>query len=278
MATIFKPYFIECISNLHVGSGDTNYGIVDKMVQRDVVTSYPTIHSTSLKGALRAHFEDKWNTKDPITGKDIVCEKIKTIFGSDGNDGDTGDFKFLSADLVALPVRCTHESYVMALCESNINSINKKAELLIVEHLFNDINKLGYFEGNAPLTNNIYSDYSEESGFINEAFSQLNLTTSEYKGIDTKCATFENDSYSRICNELPIIARNRLGENKNLWYEEVVPYKTLFITYIGMPDNHTTKTEFEGILKDELIQIGANASVGYGLCKFYPITFQKPTP
>lgn len=39
MGQVFKAYFIQCITNMHVGSGDANYGIVDKLVQRDPVTN-----------------------------------------------------------------------------------------------------------------------------------------------------------------------------------------------------------------------------------------------
>ena len=67
-----QAYFIQCITNLHVGSGDANYGIVDKLVQRDTVYNYPTIHASSLKGALREHFENLW-VKDPA--------KVNEIFG-----------------------------------------------------------------------------------------------------------------------------------------------------------------------------------------------------
>ena len=46
-------YTIEAITNLHVGSGDVNYEIVDKEIQRDTATTLPTIHASSLKGAIR---------------------------------------------------------------------------------------------------------------------------------------------------------------------------------------------------------------------------------
>ena len=48
-------YLLECLTNLHVGSGEVNYNIVDNEVERDVVTNYPTINSSGVKGALRAH-------------------------------------------------------------------------------------------------------------------------------------------------------------------------------------------------------------------------------
>ena len=51
----FFAYKIDCITNLHVGSGDLNYNIVDNEVERDAVTGYPVIHASGLKGALREH-------------------------------------------------------------------------------------------------------------------------------------------------------------------------------------------------------------------------------
>ena len=98
MAT--NAYLIQCITNLHVGSGDANYGIIDKLVQRDTVYNYPTIHASSLKGALREHFERLWGENDT---------KIIDVFGKKTNDDDdaqSGNCNFLNADLMALPVRC----------------------------------------------------------------------------------------------------------------------------------------------------------------------------
>jgi CRISPR-associated protein Cmr4 len=104
-----NAYFIQCITNLHAGSGDANYGIIDKLVQRDTVYNYPTIHASSLKGALRQHFEDAQYS-------DV---NIEQIFGKKTNDDDeaeSGNCNFLSADLVALPVRCSHKQFALTLC------------------------------------------------------------------------------------------------------------------------------------------------------------------
>ena len=57
MKTITDLYVLRCITNLHAGSGDSNYGIVDKEVQRDPVDTFPIVHSTSLKGAFREQFD-----------------------------------------------------------------------------------------------------------------------------------------------------------------------------------------------------------------------------
>ena len=66
----------------------------------------------------------------------------------------------------------------------------------------------------------------------------------------------ETNEITNICNNdnLPIIARNALenGESKNLWYEQVLP----------------AETENKNALNGKIVQIGANATIGYGYCKF----------
>ena len=38
-------YIIECATNMHVGSGDASFTVVDNQVERDVITNFPTINS-----------------------------------------------------------------------------------------------------------------------------------------------------------------------------------------------------------------------------------------
>lgn len=77
----------------------------------------------------------------------------------------------------------------------------------------------------------------------------------------------ENDSLSVLCHEdnLPIIARNVLenGESKNLWYEQVLPAETVLYTIIQEEGEVLANA-----LDNQIIQIGANATIGYGYCKF----------
>jgi len=146
MSTKFQAYFIECITNMHVGSGDANYGVVDKLVQRDPVTNYPTIHASSMKGALREHFEKKWGKSNP---------SIDAIFGKEGRDGkdsETGEYKFLSADLISIPVRCNFENYILATNKPLADDINIKAKLLTGKPIFNIISNSNTLYKTAYLT------------------------------------------------------------------------------------------------------------------------------
>ena len=73
--------------------------------------------------------------------------------------------------------------------------------------------------------------------------------------------------FNSLCSDdnLPIIARNCLenGESVNLWYEQVLPSQSVLATII-----QTVNEKDLDMLNDKIVQIGANATIGYGYCKF----------
>ena len=212
-------YLIECLTNMHVGAGDKEVSLIDSCVQRDIVTNYPVINGSSLKGALRNHFVKQENKSiDKIFGKENTEEP--------GSISVEGKIKFLTANLVAYPVVGLDNSHneVYTLCTTK--EIKEEFETLTGKK-FSEIKQL------EPLTK---------------------ITESKMKD---------------YIDKLPVIARNKLenGLSQNLWYEEVVPRYTKFYFIVLSEDGETLK-EFEAeIKKEEWIQIGANASVGYGYCK-----------
>lgn len=261
-----QAYLIQCITNLHVGSGDTNYGIVDKLVQRDTVYNYPTIHASSLKGALREHFEKLWD-------KDSDKDKANQIFGKKTNndaDAESGNCNFLNADLVAFPVRCSHKQFALTLCSQSIVSVNEKAMMLTDKKILKQpaaTDKLFTVEN----VNEIYLEDNNLQSASFESIFESNISVKGFSAFDQQYAIVANDKFDTYVADLPVIARNRLDKNKNLWYEEVVPHQSIFITYLI--SNSKDFAEFETKLLGNIFQIGANSSVGYGLCKFHKINF-----
>lgn len=75
------------------------------------------------------------------------------------------------------------------------------------------------------------------------------------------------NTFEQLCNNdnLPIIARNCLenGESVNLWYEQVLPSQSVLATVI-----QTNAKEDLDCLNGKIVQIGANATIGYGYCRF----------
>lgn len=215
-----KIFVIECLTNLHVGNGDVNFNIIDNEVERDVVTGFPTINSSGVKGALRAFFEenDLSNTNE--------------IFGSEVKGSTTsGSLKFLSANLLALPIR-------------SISGGDKPYSI------------------HAPKT--ACEDFKQ----MLKNFQLEDVSIEDIKGGD-EVITLDADNSCFEKYGLPVIARNSVGEQTNLWYEEVVPHKSIFYFAVVASTNESENLleSFTDSVRDKIIQFGANASVGYGLCK-----------
>jgi CRISPR-associated protein Cmr4 len=106
--------------------------------------------------------------------------------------------------------------------------------------------------------------------------------------IDTnKLAIFEKDIFTHICTDsIPVIARNQIkedGTSGNLFYEEILPRKTLLYIVIGYDaylnkedEGKRAKREFENIIgkEENIYQFGANYSIGYGFSKLHKINVQ----
>ena len=187
-----NAWLIIAKANLHVGNENiSNYGLIDKAIQRDIVTNLPCINSSSLKGAI-----NEYTTMVCTTS--ITPQQRISIFGVDKNDKSKtqkGNTVFFDANILALPRPNDHTLYELATCDAVLDRF---------------VERLSIFQ-------------------------------------------------------LPIIARNCLenGESKNLWYEQVLPRETVLGTLLLSSEDTLAK-----VLNGKVIQIGANATIGYGYCEF----------
>jgi len=286
---ISKGFVLNFNANLHAGSGDANYGIIDKLVQREPSTNRPIIHSSSLKGALREYFEFK---NPPVKNGDkvITNDLVREVFGSHQNDDnmDTGKCRFLAAYLLSIPVRSNVIPYFMATSVDVLKELKQEAEStgytlkpeLVVEidsiiGLFqNKENEGGPFIFTDKLGGNVILE-----DWPSTTKPGIKVTELEAKVCNPgiHLSVFNTSHFKSLCEQLPVIARNQLenGISKNLWYEEVVPRFSRFFQFTLVPDEKDTDPEkpinkfmFELLNKDKTFQIGANATIGYGYCKF----------
>lgn len=107
----------------------------------------------------------------------------------------------------------------------------------------------------------------------NSSAVQSKLMTLGAKNLDLKMSGCPDGNLKDLAEELPVVARNFLdnGVSKNLWYEEIVPRESIFVTCIQAPDG-VLAAQLDGAV----VQLGGNATVGYGFCQFTQIHPTKP--
>lgn len=241
---IAHAYKIECLTNLHVGSGDNNYGVIDKQVQRDSITNAPVIHASGLKGALREYYD----VMTPL-GK---TKKLSLIFGSGKSETDNmqqGLYRFLDAGILSIPVRGTEDvPWYKATSQQFIDAFNRMAKAL---HADAEI-KLPAASGNAV------TEFGQAP-----LYGPLTI-------LGNDVALLNAAMQKEVLQHLPVIARNSLdnGQSENLWYEEVVPRESVFYFFVLVPQTGEVdfESDFNSHLDKQYVQIGANATVGYGCC------------
>lgn len=159
------------------------------------------------------------------------CGQIKELFGStkaNKNDSQKGSALFFDATLLAIPEQKTG--------------------------------------GNSPYKqvyeNGVVDSFLAKASVLGANVNKENLLSN----ISEKEACDYN-KFESLCSDdnLPIIARNCLenGESVNLWYEQVLPSQSVLATII-----QTVNENDLDMLNGKIVQIGANATIGYGYCKF----------
>lgn len=272
-----KQIWIKTRTNLHVGDSGTNFDIVDKKVQRDSISELPIINASSLKGAIKDHmrtFKLEKNQKSEDLEK-IEYEAFEKLFGDDMQ----GLVRFLDTYLLFLPLRANNKPFYHVTSKANLLSAVEFFESLgveIKEESKEEINKL---KDNSVLN-------STEVAYIEDTKCEpleinierlLSFIPSTIRPKDI--AIFSNNDFIDVVKHLPIIARNKIkdGKSDNLWYEEIVPRESIFYTAMLNYNNFGKSSEFKykkgfqafyKCLQNNLIQVGANASIGFGLCKF----------
>lgn len=260
-------YTLRALTPLHAGAGDANFGIIDKHVQRDSLTELPTIFASSVKGSLRQLC---------ATSAGVSADDVVTIFGSDNAKGSEagsetlrqGRYIFYQAKLLALPIRSSHELYYLAVTPPLIQELIEDLSLHGSESaLKDDLVQL------AKMNEDGARYFGRSHGKIhleNVSATHADSRTPAHAIFGDRLAVLPVNDFARLAKELPTVARNSLnnGISENLWYEEIVPREARFY----LPITATTEDGelLNGALANvnNLVQIGGNATVGFGLCQW----------
>jgi len=275
MTIINQFYRLRCVTNLHVGSGETNYGVIDKLIERDNTSGFPCINSSGLKGAIK----QKFNLQD--------SQLLIEVFGSDSTknkqnqseeeadrknknkrigDSKQGKCSFLPAHLLALPIRSDKVPFVLGTSKSIVDSyiqlrrdFGQEVDLIDLknDHIL-------------KISDNISDADLGQTGKRTSGTLDVEVTKRLKSLLSTEhpIVVLGDQTMIELCNDLnlPVIARNSLedGQSKNLWYEQVLPRESIMFFPI-IWDSLTLKEKFD--LTAGTLQVGGSASVGYGFTK-----------
>ena len=253
----YTTYTLDCLTRMHPGSGDIDFGVVDKKVQRDPTTGLPCIHASSLKGALREHFTAR-----------AKASLVEDIFGAptQSQTPRQGEFRFFGAHLISIPVRSNYRPFFSATTPKILEKLlamDDDFKLKMDRAPLETTMALAPEKGQALVReqgSHPVEDLKTEQGPILENFTLA--------GPHPALLCWED--FGDICRDLPVMARNHLenGESKNLWYEEIIPAQTRFLFMVGKKGPHAAA--FDEILAQSPVQIGANATIGYGFTRITP--------
>lgn len=257
---------VKCITNMHMGSGDVNFNIVDCEVERDPVTNFPTMYASGVKGAIRDYYKDNRKDDSKYISKEVIFGKA-----SSNDDGNAGSVKFLNGQLLFQAVRASsgNEIYYLVTCKTALMEYAKLIYQISGEDILKYIDKIE--------SNSVYG--AKEFGIEGKKYNnvlKIDDNDSIMKIIKlfveecdiSKVVIVPDEDFKNI--PLPVIARNQLNENgisKFLWYEEYVPHESIF--YIPLLSNNDDELNalVNYISDNSLIQFGGNASIGCGLCE-----------
>ncbi|MCX7698451.1 MAG: type III-B CRISPR module RAMP protein Cmr4 [Candidatus Goldbacteria bacterium] len=288
--------FLETMSPLHAGS-ETSLGLVDKPIQREKVTEFPVIYSSSLKGAIREFIEEN------MLNDDKEKETFYELFGpeGDGEDNFASAISFTDAKILLFPVASVKDVYVYITCpfvlkrfmnDCKISDINKFDEINIENLKVNKSEVITHSNANEIKINqnNNSSIILTEFQFNvkNEKNDKLIEKIKEFTGVsENKICIISDDNFKYFVKyHTEIMARVKIGQDGttdtkkggNLWYEENIPIYTVFYSIINVfrsrnisekrkKDEELIKFFEEKFNNLNTFIIGGNKTIGKGLIK-----------
>lgn len=276
--------FIHALTSLHPGTGQGT-GVIDLPVAREVATGIPYLPGSSLKGVLRESCEDQ-------TDRDYVFGPGAGSI-TDAN-ARAGAAIFADQRLLLLPVRSLAGTFAWVTSPFVLRRFRRDCGLTGIQPpplpTSPDLEKARVPKGTVlrppgPGKTIYLEDLDLESALAKDARlwaawlgQVLFPADAEWQAMLSERFCIVHDDVLSFLLETAteITARNVLDENKtskNLWYVETLPAETVLYGPVLAQQVGDGLSPAETLVKvNELLagplQLGGNASVGRGLCRF----------
>lgn len=273
---------------LHAGAGQSVDGI-DLPIQREVHTDWPCVFGSAVKGALRAHAEQRMLDKSTA---------ITDLFGPDhggAQERDTSHAGALlvgDATLLALPVRSLQSSFKWVTCPQALTRFARTAERLGLELKLPTITQpardkaLG--QGDAKLfLEEFRFEQSPDAciGALAQALAPLSGGALDAATMEQRLVVVNDDIFSFLARNatsvqphIAIDSTTKTVKDGALWFEETLPPETLL--YVPLTATASRRkggdltaaqvlAQFEQLLPagKNWLQLGGNETTGMGWCR-----------
>lgn len=285
--------YIYAETPMHPGSGAVVNTSVDLPIQRERHTEYPMIQGSSLKGVLKGHAKNVGFTS----------EDIKRVFGPESGDEGAGAIAVTDGRILAFPVRILAGAFGWVICPTVLTRFRR------------DLSNAGFeAKWNIPaVTSNNSAIVPVNSGAKIEGsvyVEDLRLSIDGSKNISDIATEFQSclsdeDVYKPVRNKLAkdlilvsdevfkdlvkytteVTARIRINPKTGtaaetaLFYEEYLPTDTLMYALV-IGTNRALNEDIRKLknLNGQVIQIGANETIGRGFAKIKVVTMDAKKP
>ena len=273
---------------LHAGAGQSVDGI-DLPIQREVHTDWPCVFGSAVKGALRAHAEQRMAS---------TSTAIADLFGPDhggAQERDTSHAGALlvgDATLLALPVRSLQSSFKWVTCPQAITRFARTAERLGLALALPVISQpapdkaLG--QGDAKLfLEEFRFEQSPDAciGALAKALAPLSGGALDEATLLQRLVVVHDDIFSFLARNatsvqphIAIDSTTKTVKDGALWFEETLPPETLL--YVPLTATASRRKggaltaaqvleQFEQLLPagKNWLQLGGNETTGMGWCR-----------
>lgn len=273
---------------LHAGAGQSVDGI-DLPIQREVHTDWPCVYGSAVKGALRAHAEQRMAS---------TSTAITDLFGPDhggAQERDTSHAGALlvgDATLLALPVRSLQSSFKWVTCPQAITRFARTAERLGLTLALPAISQpapdkaLG--QGDAKLfLEEFRFEQSPDAciGALAKALAPLSGGALDAATLEQRLVVVHDDIFSFLARNatsvqphIAIDSTSKTVKDGALWFEETLPPETLL--YVPLTATASRRKagaltaaqvleQFEQLLPagKNWLQLGGNETTGMGWCR-----------
>ena len=273
---------------LHAGAGQSVDGI-DLPIQREVHTDWPCVYGSAVKGALRAHAEQRMAS---------TSTAITDLFGPDhggAQERDTSHAGALlvgDATLLALPVRSLQSSFKWVTCPQALQRFARTAERLGLQLQWPTITQpapdkaLG--QGDAKL---FLEEFRFEQnpdaciGALAKALAPLSGGALDEATLVQRLVVVHDDIFSFLARNatsvqphIAIDSTTKTVKDGALWFEETLPPETLL--YVPLTATASRRKgsaltaaqvleQFEQLLPagKNWLQLGGNETTGMGWCR-----------